>query len=82
MTLYRIALNREDIRDTALLAGISKQTILLVMDELRSQLVPVEPCKHGKYDRHMASYRKGGEEQGKPWATRYECPGAGLEDTT
>ena len=37
-------------------------------------LVPVEPCEHGKYDKHPISGR---DKQGD-WT--YWCPGAGIGD--
>ena len=42
-------------------------------------LVPVEPCEHGKYDRHIVAGYEGLAAHSE---TVIWCPGAGLEDTT
>ena len=75
--LYRIDPKAHDAYDGSYTGGLPDPISFLVDDGV---LVPVEPCEHGKYDRHWGGTTSTQiNPLGFPFVGR-GCEGAGLDD--
>ena len=83
MTLYREFTDNADLPDYGLLAVEMRNP----NDKPRIRLVPIEPCKHGNYAKHIINGTATLNQRFGEWFVAAEswCDGkseAGLEDTT